>query len=77
MTQEALKQANTLNAEINALRKQIATLEPIASNDLYYGSKVNGFYTSLPKEICYKIKNLILENLQEQINRKTKQLEAL
>ena len=77
MTQETLKQANKLNADINILKKKKETLEPIPSNDLYYGSKVNGFYTPLPREICYKIKQLILENLQEQINRRTKQLEEL
>lgn len=77
MTQDILNQAKELQEEINFLKKQKANLENSHADELYYGSKVEGFYTLLPREICCKVKNIILDNLQEQINKKQKQFEAL
>jgi len=74
MTQETLKQANTLNEEIKGLKAQKRVIEVTSDTEF---SKVNGLYSSISQETCLKIKNIILDNLQEQINRKTKQLEAL
>lgn len=77
MTIETLQQANKLNNEIRNLRKQKENLEKIHADELYYGSQLHHYYTLLPQEICCKVKNLILESIQDSINKKTKQLEEL
>lgn len=77
MTIETLQQANKLDNEIRNLRKQKENLEKIHADELYYGSQLHHYYTLLPQEICCKVKNLILESIQDSINRKTKQLEEL
>lgn len=77
MTIEILQQANKLNDELRKLKKQKEDLEKVHADELYYGSQIHHYYTLLPQEICCKVKNLILESLQDNINRKTKQLEEL
>lgn len=77
MTEEILKQANKLNDDIRVLKKQIKSLSLIHADELYYGCKVQNVYTLVPREICCKIKNLILDELNEQLNRKQNQLYSL
>lgn len=77
MTIEILQQAKKLEEEIRILKKQKENLESIHADELYYGSQLRHCYTLLPQEICCKVKNLILDSIQEGINRKTKQLKIL
>lgn len=77
MTTETLQQAKKLEEDIRFLKKQKEKFELIHADELYIGNKIVTFYTLLPQEICCKVKNLILDSIQDSINRKTKQLEQL
>ena len=76
MTIETLQQAKKLEEEIRNFKAKKERLESIHADDLYIGNQTT-YYILLPQEICVKIKSLVLDSLQENINRKTKQLEKL